>query len=116
MKIRPVEFDLFHAGGRTDGQTELTKLIFALLDFAGTPNNASIVYCETQLDHTLIIAFYHITRYVTVIGKYSRLHDHYTFCNFPHSLSMYLQQRYTVSLNSINWLLYRMCYNCVYWD
>ena len=26
MKIRPVEAQLFHAGGRTDGQTDMTKL------------------------------------------------------------------------------------------
>jgi hypothetical protein len=61
IKIRPVKFDLLHAGGRTDRQTELTKLIFAFLNFAEISNNASIVYCETQVDHTLIIAFYHIT-------------------------------------------------------
>jgi hypothetical protein len=57
MKIRPVGFELLHAGGRTDGQTDLTKLIFAFLNFARTPKNASIIYCETQLDHTLITAF-----------------------------------------------------------
>jgi hypothetical protein len=29
MKIRPVGDELFHAGGRTDGQTDMTKLIVA---------------------------------------------------------------------------------------
>jgi hypothetical protein len=27
MKIRPVEVELFHADGRTDGQTDMTKII-----------------------------------------------------------------------------------------
>ena len=61
MKIRPVEGVMFHAGGRTDGQTDLTKLIFAFLNFVRTSKNSSIVYCEMQLDHALITAFYHIT-------------------------------------------------------
>ena len=38
MKIRPVEAELFHAdrrtGGRTDGQTDTTKLIVAFPNFA----------------------------------------------------------------------------------
>ena len=34
MKIRPVEFELFHADGRTDRQTDTTKIIVAFRDFA----------------------------------------------------------------------------------
>jgi hypothetical protein len=34
MKIRPVVGELFHADGRTDGQTEMTKLIGAFRNFA----------------------------------------------------------------------------------
>jgi hypothetical protein len=30
MKIRPVGSELFHADGRTDGRTDITKLIVAL--------------------------------------------------------------------------------------
>jgi len=33
MKIRPVEFDLFHAGGRTD----MTKLLVAFRNFTNAP-------------------------------------------------------------------------------
>jgi len=35
MKIRPVGAELFHA----DGQTDMTKLIFAFRNFANTPKN-----------------------------------------------------------------------------
>ena len=34
MKIRPVGAELFHADGRTDGQTDMTKLIVAFRNFA----------------------------------------------------------------------------------
>jgi len=30
MKIRPVGVDLFHADARTDGHTDITKLIIAV--------------------------------------------------------------------------------------
>jgi len=31
--------ELFHAGGRTDGQTDMTKLIVAFRNFAKAPKN-----------------------------------------------------------------------------
>jgi len=34
MKIRPMTAELLHAGGRTDGKTEKTKLIVAFRNFA----------------------------------------------------------------------------------
>ena len=34
MKIRPVGAQLSHADGRTDGQTDMTKLIVAFRNFA----------------------------------------------------------------------------------
>jgi hypothetical protein len=37
MKIRSVGAKLFHAGGRTDGQTDVTKLIVAFHNFAIAP-------------------------------------------------------------------------------
>jgi hypothetical protein len=43
MKICPVGAELFHAGGRTDRQTdrqtEMTKLIVTIPNFANTPKN-----------------------------------------------------------------------------
>ena len=33
MKIRPVETELFRADGRTDGQTDMTKLTVAFSQF-----------------------------------------------------------------------------------
>ena len=51
MKIRPVGADMFHAGGRTDGvtdcqtegrterETDMTKLTVAFRNFANAPKN-----------------------------------------------------------------------------
>jgi hypothetical protein len=39
MKIGPVGAELFHAGGRTDEQTDMTKLIVAFRNFANAPEN-----------------------------------------------------------------------------
>jgi len=37
MKIRPMRTELFHADGRTDGQTDMTKLIVTFRSFANAP-------------------------------------------------------------------------------
>ena len=39
MKIRTVRAELFHADGRTDRRTDLTKLIVAFRNFADAPKN-----------------------------------------------------------------------------
>ena len=49
MKLRPVEADLFHA----DGQTDMTKLIVALRNFANVP----IIYPNSLLFFTLISVY-----------------------------------------------------------
>jgi hypothetical protein len=45
MKIRALRAELFHAGGRaggrTKGQTEMTKLIVAFRNFANVPNHST---------------------------------------------------------------------------
>jgi len=38
MKIRSLGAELFHAGGRTEGQTDVTKLIVAFRNFANAPD------------------------------------------------------------------------------
>ena len=43
MKIRPMGAELFHADGRTDGQTDMTKLIVAFRNFAEAPNETNFV-------------------------------------------------------------------------
>jgi len=37
MKIRPVGAELFHADGRTDRRSDMTKLIVAFRNFANAP-------------------------------------------------------------------------------
>jgi hypothetical protein len=39
MKNRPLGAEFFHADGRTDRQTDVTKQIFTLLNFAIAPKN-----------------------------------------------------------------------------
>jgi hypothetical protein len=39
MKIRPVGAKLFNADGRTDRQTDVTKLIVAFQNFVNAPKN-----------------------------------------------------------------------------
>jgi hypothetical protein len=39
MKVRPVGSELFHADGRTDTRTNMTKLIVVFRDFAKEPKN-----------------------------------------------------------------------------
>jgi hypothetical protein len=41
MKIRPVNAELFHVDERTDGQTDMTKLIVTFCNFSNAPKNAS---------------------------------------------------------------------------
>jgi hypothetical protein len=50
MKIHPVGSELFHAKGRTDGQTGMTKLILAFRNFAKTHKNK---WAKHHTDHSL---------------------------------------------------------------
>ena len=44
MKIRPVGAELFHADRRTDGQTDMTKLIVAFRNFANASKNVCLCH------------------------------------------------------------------------
>ena len=43
MKIRPVGAELLHADRRTDGRTDMTKLIVAFLSFTNAPKNCQFI-------------------------------------------------------------------------
>jgi len=51
MKIPPVGAEIFHAGGRTDGQTDMMKLVVAFRSFANAHRqemsfqNRYVIYC-----------------------------------------------------------------------
>jgi hypothetical protein len=47
MKILPVGAEVFLAGGRADGRTDMTKLIVAFRNYANAPKNES--KCTTFL-------------------------------------------------------------------
>jgi hypothetical protein len=42
MKIRPLGAELFHAEGRTDGPTDMTKLMVPFRNFVSVPKNVRI--------------------------------------------------------------------------
>jgi len=42
IKTRPQGDQLFHANGRTDKQTDMTKLVVASRNYANAPNNGKI--------------------------------------------------------------------------
>jgi len=44
MKILPVGAELFHADRRTDGQTDMMKLIVAFCNLSNTPKNYKFSY------------------------------------------------------------------------
>jgi hypothetical protein len=44
MKICTVGAKLFHAGRRTDGRTDMAKLIVAFCKFANTPKKTDLVF------------------------------------------------------------------------
>ena len=67
MKIRPVREELFHAEGRTDWQTDMTKLIFPFRNFANAPKK--MPYMEVMLVCDLKSAmnsFNSLIKYMTI--------------------------------------------------
>jgi hypothetical protein len=53
MEIRPAGAELIHAGGRTDTQTDMTKLIVAFRSFANAPKNKHV---SINVKYTLFLA------------------------------------------------------------
>jgi hypothetical protein len=64
MKIRPVGAELFHADGRTDGRTEMTKLIVAFRNFTNAPE--SCTFCP----HSVFVCFVWISEQTAIISLY----------------------------------------------
>jgi hypothetical protein len=50
MKIRSLVAELFHAGGRTDGQADVTKLIMASRNFVNAPKNFRNTLSEPNIE------------------------------------------------------------------
>ena len=46
MKIRPAGAELYHADRRTDGQTDVTKLIVAFRNFSNEPRSERMSYIK----------------------------------------------------------------------
>jgi len=79
IKIRPVTTELFRTDGRTDRQTDMTKLIFAFRNFASAPPNlprystfirkfdpqTPIMFRETSEDYTENFWFHAIFLYTS---------------------------------------------------
>jgi len=45
MKIRLLEAELLHAGGRTDGYTDSTKLLVVFRNFSNVPKKLKPFFC-----------------------------------------------------------------------
>ena len=52
MNFRPVGAELFHAGGRTDRQTDMAKVIVSFRNFANAPKNERIIAWSSDFDYT----------------------------------------------------------------
>jgi hypothetical protein len=48
MNIRPVGAEVFHADGRTDRQTDMTKLIAAFHNFANATKSTEMLLCSRK--------------------------------------------------------------------
>jgi hypothetical protein len=70
MKIRPEEAELFHADRRTDGRTEMTKLIFATIKFCERAQN----FYGTIADNTPML--YSYTAYMYFIRNFKFFTHH----------------------------------------
>jgi len=55
MKIRPVQAELFHVEARTDGRTDVTKLIVSFRNYANAPKNGPYRMSKTQFTCLYII-------------------------------------------------------------
>jgi hypothetical protein len=49
VKLPPLVAKLFFVDGRTDGHTDMTKLIVAFRNFAKAPENVSVCACHSQI-------------------------------------------------------------------
>jgi hypothetical protein len=65
MKICPVGTELLHAGGRTDGRTDMTKLTAAFRNFANASKNSAGSRGDIQSTH---IFREHLFASLTVFG------------------------------------------------
>jgi hypothetical protein len=72
MKIRPVGTDLFHADRRTDGQTDMTKLIVAFCSFASAPKTLkySVNTQVFHMSHVLHVHHFGNTTAVSTLGRF----------------------------------------------
>jgi hypothetical protein len=64
MKIRIVEAELFHANGRTDGQTNMTKVILGFRNFANAPKDGCRLM-KVPLENNIL--YKHITKQNSVV-------------------------------------------------
>jgi len=55
FKTRPVGDELYHADGRTNGQTYMTKLIVAFRDFANAPKHYHILPLDCRSPNTSVL-------------------------------------------------------------
>jgi len=68
LKIRPVGAELYHAGRRTDRQTDITKLIVAFRNFANEPK-----ICELFPQKVFMCSIFLLT--INILFSYAAFTD-----------------------------------------
>ena len=57
MKIRLLEAELLHAGGRTDGYTDITKLLVVFRNFSNVPKKIEAFLLWYYLTHNFPLKY-----------------------------------------------------------
>jgi hypothetical protein len=103
-KSRPVGAEMFHAGGRADGRTDMTKLIVTFCNFANAPKNP---YFETRSFITLFTLACHgillCNRWNQPASSHS-VHISITIStSLQWSIRIFQTKRYTRSSHAQHW-------------
>ena len=75
MKIRPLGVQLFYADGRTDGQTDVMKIIIAFCNSANAPKKHT---------HTSVLIYVYNIVYIYIyihIHTYIHTHPYFTYAH-----------------------------------
>jgi len=97
MKIRPVEAELLHADGRTDGRTAMAKSVVTFRNFANAPNNCFFVPRVSSNIRVRSVGFWLMLN--CFFDQHANLTDNSVGLNCLIGLSVYLTENTQPSKN-----------------